>query len=397
MRRIFLTIAASAALVLAMACSSDDDGSDDQLQVVASTALIAELASIVGGDAIEVTTLIPAGVDIHSYEPAPGVAASIAEADLVFVNGFNLEESLLDIVTENAAEGTEVVPVAAGLTPLEGGHHHHDHDDHEDGDEHKDDDDHDHEDGDEHKDEDDHDHEDGEEHEEGDDHDHEDGEEHDEGDDHDHEDGEEHEEGDDHDHEDGEEHKDDDDHDHEGEDHGSDVIRAGGDPHFWLAVENVIHYVEQIEAHLSELDADNADDYEERASDYVATLEELDDEIAATLSTIPEGQREMVVFHDAYQYFAEHYEFELSAALLPGNAQQDPSAEAVVDLIELINERSIPAVFREPQYNASVLETIADETGTEVFTIHSTYSDGIETYVDLMRANAESLASALGG
>ena len=306
MPRHLLVLLAFLVLSAAAGCSSTDDASSDgRLRVTASTALIAEFTSIVAGDTAIVTTLIPAGVDAHSFEPAPASAASVATADVVFVNGYNLEEGLLDIILENVRDGTEVVPTSAGLTPLTGG-------DQDDG------------------------------------------------------------------------------------DGGGRLIRAEGDPHFWLDVSNAIHYVEVIRDHLIALDEASASGLTSRAAVYIAELEVLEREVSEGIGAIPKADRELVVFHDAYQYFAAAYGLELADALLPAGAQSDPSAGAVVELIELIEERSIPAIFGEPQFSASVLETISSETGAEVFPIHSTYSDGVETYVELMRANVDSLRSGLG-
>lgn len=302
------------ALLLLAACGSSDDspGDADAPQIAASTALIAEFASIVAGDAAEVTTLIPAGVDVHSYEPAPATAGAIAAADLVFVNGYNLEEGLLDVILENVADDIEIVPVALGLTPLEGGH-----DDHEDETT---------------------------------------------GEDHDH----------------------------------DDLIRAEGDPHFWLDVANAMHYVEVIRDHLVELDAANQSGYEERAAAYLEELVTLDDDVRAAVAAIPEDQRQLVVMHDAYQYLASAYGLDLAAALLPAGAQQDPSAGAVVDLIELIDDLGVGAIYREPQFSAAVLESVAGETGVRVLVLHSTFAEEVESYAELMRANVDALVDGLG-
>lgn len=109
--------------LVAAACDEGDASEGGRLRVVASTGVIGEFAVRVGGDDAEVRTLIPAGVDLHSFEPSPGVARDIARADLVFVNGHGLEESLLELIAENVPTGTPVVEVAAGLEVVEGDPH----------------------------------------------------------------------------------------------------------------------------------------------------------------------------------------------------------------------------------------------------------------------------------
>ncbi|MDA3950747.1 MAG: metal ABC transporter substrate-binding protein [Spirochaeta sp.] len=85
------------------------------LKVVVTTNMIGDVLSNIAGDAIDLTVLVPMGQNPHSYEPAPQALVAIESADLVFVNGFDLEENLLSIV-ENTARAP-IVPVSVGVTP----------------------------------------------------------------------------------------------------------------------------------------------------------------------------------------------------------------------------------------------------------------------------------------
>ena len=87
-----------------------------KLLVVASTSILADVVANVGDDSIELTTLIKPGQDPHSYEPTPSALAAVEKAQVVFVNGYGLEEGLLDII-ESTATGV-VVPVSAGIEAL---------------------------------------------------------------------------------------------------------------------------------------------------------------------------------------------------------------------------------------------------------------------------------------
>ena len=161
-------------------------------------------------------------------------------------------------------------------------------------------------------------------------------------------------------------------------------------------MDNAISYVEVIRDQLVALDPASSAGYESRAAAYIEELRALDGEIRAAIATIPQGDRQLVVLHDAYQYFAAAYDLEVIATLLPGGAQQDPNAGAVVALIELIRERGVPAIYREPQFNAAVLTSVADETGVEVLLLYSNFADGVASYPELMRANAAALVEGLG-
>lgn len=122
------SVVASVLLVGALAaCGGGEPASTNgvgggPVEVVASTALLAEFARAVGGDDVTVETLIPAGVDAHSFEPRPGAAATVSEADLVLVNGYRLEEGLLDIIVTNLRTGTPLVATAAGIEALSDAH-----------------------------------------------------------------------------------------------------------------------------------------------------------------------------------------------------------------------------------------------------------------------------------
>lgn len=94
----------------------------EQLQVTATTSVIGDVVSQVGGEAIVLTTLIGPGQDAHSYQPAPSDLIGVTSADVVFVNGWQLEEGLLRDV-EKAAEDVPLVPISAGITPLPAGAH----------------------------------------------------------------------------------------------------------------------------------------------------------------------------------------------------------------------------------------------------------------------------------
>ena len=89
------------------------------LRVVATTSLIGDVAARVGGPAIDLTTLMAPGQDPHSYQPAAAGLAAAADADLIFVNGWNLEEGLLGDLA--ATSDAPLVPVSAGIVPRPAG------------------------------------------------------------------------------------------------------------------------------------------------------------------------------------------------------------------------------------------------------------------------------------
>ena len=105
-----------------------------EINVVATTPMIGEFVSQVGGDNINLTVLMPAEADPHTYDPAPQDAGAIADADLVFYTGLKYEPAALVKLLENSACSAEVLAeVGENVFPIEfkeGGHddHHDDHD-----------------------------------------------------------------------------------------------------------------------------------------------------------------------------------------------------------------------------------------------------------------------------
>jgi manganese/iron transport system substrate-binding protein len=100
-------------------------------QVVATTNIVADVVQNVGGDLIDLKTLMPVGTDPHTFEPTPQDVAAVVDAHVVFVNGAGLE-IFLEHLLESAGEGVTVVPVSYGLElrqfehaqEQEGDHHH---------------------------------------------------------------------------------------------------------------------------------------------------------------------------------------------------------------------------------------------------------------------------------
>ncbi|WFU73540.1 zinc ABC transporter substrate-binding protein [Bradyrhizobium sp. CB2312] len=89
----------------------------ERLNVVASFSILADFVRNVGGDRIDLTTLVGPDSDVHVYTPAPGDAKRIAAAKLVIVNGLGLEGWLPRLV-QSAGSKAQVVTASAGIAPL---------------------------------------------------------------------------------------------------------------------------------------------------------------------------------------------------------------------------------------------------------------------------------------
>jgi ABC-type Zn uptake system ZnuABC Zn-binding protein ZnuA len=179
------------------------------------------------------------------------------------------------------------------------------------------------------------------------------------------------------------------------------VLTVDGEenPHFWLDPTLVVqYYLPAIAAKLTELDPDGTATYVANVAAYGGTLEALDAELLARVGEIPEANRKLVTFHDAFPYFAQHYGFELVGVILD-NVGQEPTAGELAALVETVKAAGVKAVFSEAQFNPKLSETLAQEAGiTNVVT--TLYNDSLgpppaDTYVGLMRWNVDQIVPAL--
>jgi zinc/manganese transport system substrate-binding protein len=289
------------------------------LSVVATTPIVADWVQAVGGDDVAVTTIIPAGVETHDFEPTPEAARAVDGAAVVFSSGAGLDE-WADQLVEAAGSGVtlvELAPEDSLAAPLE-----------EPG--------------------------------------------------------------------------------HVAEEPAAEpAADAHGhgdvDPHYWHDPTLVQQSVAAIAAALATADPAHAAAYEERATAYEAELAALDQELAAAVAGVPADRRLLVTDHDAFSYLGRHYDIELIGAAIPstsGAASAD--AKTMAELIDVIKERGVPAVFSESTADPAVAKVLADEAGVPA--IDGLFADTLApagdaagTYIGMMRSNVLLIVEGLKG
>ncbi|WP_170763546.1 zinc ABC transporter substrate-binding protein [Ruegeria lacuscaerulensis] len=205
--------------------------------------------------------------------------------------------------------------------------------------------------------------------------------------DHDGHDHEEHAEDDDHNHEEHAEHEGHDDHDNHG--HGD------HDPHAWLSPDNAETWLNLIAAQLSSADPDNAGAYFANAAAARAEMDALSAEVAGILEPVRGGS--FIVFHDAYQYFEDAFDFPASGAISLSDAS-DPSPSRIAEIQGRIHEEGIDCVLAEPQFNQGIVNTVLDGTDAKTGVIDPLGSDlepGKALYAQVIRNMANTLAECL--
>jgi len=93
-------------------------GEVNDLQIVATTNIVADVVAQVGGDLVDVQILLPEGADPHSFEPTPQDIAKVADADLIFAHGAGLE-AFIENLLESAGAEEKIIEVAEGVALLE--------------------------------------------------------------------------------------------------------------------------------------------------------------------------------------------------------------------------------------------------------------------------------------
>jgi len=142
-----------------------------------------------------------------------------------------------------------------------------------------------------------------------------------------------------------------DDHGHEGHAHGE------HDPHIWLDPMNARVIIKEITNQLVKLDSTNAAKYKANSKDAIADIDALTKSIKKDLNK----NSRVVVFHDAYQYFENRFGIKVLGALTV-NTDVLPGAEQLAEIREVIEHEKVNCIFSEPQFNPSIIKTIAKDT-----------------------------------
>jgi ABC-type Zn uptake system ZnuABC Zn-binding protein ZnuA len=122
MLKLWIILTAALTAVLVAGCSSGEESASSaggtpaqgRLRVVATTTQVADLAANVGGDRVQMTSLLKPDIDAHDYEPSPADLDALARADLLVQNGVGLEKWLADVIESSGFDGP-VVDASQGV------------------------------------------------------------------------------------------------------------------------------------------------------------------------------------------------------------------------------------------------------------------------------------------
>jgi manganese/iron transport system substrate-binding protein len=293
-------IASVVTLAACAASGSSTSGSNSSkaVTVVTTTSVFADIARNVGGDLVNVTSLVPKGGDVHTFEPKPADIETVSKANLLIMNGLGLDDWLEKTITNASASGTPLVKLGVDLPGVEL---------------------------------------------------------------------------------------------LPGEDPGTQ------NPHLWMNVKYGELYVDRIADSLKSLDPAHAAQYDGQAAAYKARLDALDAGVRGRIATIPQANRKLVTFHDAFPYYARAYGITIVgvAVQAPG---QDPSAGDTARLITAIREAGVKAIFSEDQFPTKLVDQLGAEAGVKV--VSNLYDDAlgddpVASYEAVINWDTEQLVAAL--
>ena len=118
-RHVIALTAAAAAVTAGLVPGRGQNRVQDRPRAVATFSILGDFARNVGGERVELATLVGPNGDVHVFAPTPGDVKTIAAADIVFVNGLGLEGWIDRLIAASATRALVVV-ASWGITPRSG-------------------------------------------------------------------------------------------------------------------------------------------------------------------------------------------------------------------------------------------------------------------------------------
>ncbi len=290
-------------------CGVGPSVGDRPLRVATTVAPITNIVAVIaGGTDVVVTGIVPEGTNSHTYEPTPDVAATLEDADVVFLNGLTLEEPTKQLALANLRGAAELCEL--GTTVLPEDEYLYDFSFPEDG--------------------------------------------------------------------------------------------GKPNPHLWTNPPMALQYAELIRDVLAARSPRHIATYDANLAAFRKQIDALDDALRTATASIPEGERLLVTYHDAYAYFAREYGWTVVGAVQPSSFAE-PTPREVAALIDQVEAAGVVAVFGSEVFPSPVLEQIAAESGAAYVDdlrdddLPGTPGDPEHSWLELMRFNYVTMIDALGG
>jgi zinc/manganese transport system substrate-binding protein len=174
----------------------------------------------------------------------------------------------------------------------------------------------------------------------------------------------------------------------------------GEDPHWFTDPRRTVRAVALISD--AAVDGVDADAVSLQAEAYADELSAADAVIGDELLDIPTDSRQLVTNHEVFGYFADRYDFTVIGTVIPsGTTLAEPSSADLSDLVDLIDETGVRAIFADTSSSSDLADVLAEETGEDIAVVElfseslGAPGSGGETYLQLIRTNADRILEAL--
>jgi zinc/manganese transport system substrate-binding protein len=172
------------------------------------------------------------------------------------------------------------------------------------------------------------------------------------------------------------------------------------DPHVALDASRMARAAENIGRELTAATGDAK--YTACGAQVGTQLRQTDTEVRQILAVIPTARRVLITDHEAFNYFAQAYEFEVAGVVVPGGSTDaEPSSADIAAIVAVVKAEGVPAIFSNVAVNPKLVEAVAREAGGGVRVVPLFVDSvggpgsGAETYRTLMTTNAQAIAAAL--
>jgi zinc/manganese transport system substrate-binding protein len=306
-----------------------------ELKVVASFSIIADFAKNVGGNRVDITTIVGPDGDAHVYEPRPADAVAVSKADVVLVNGLAFEGFLKRLI-DTSGTRAPVVELTKGVQPLklseEPAGHAHPEAEEEEGHDHKAE-------------------------------------------------------------EAGHSHETAEAHDHEGHHHGE------FDPHAWQSIKNAEIYVKNIAGAFCEVDKAGCATYTANSQAYIAKLATLNEKLKTEIAAIPPEKRTIITSHDAFGYFEHAYGLEFLAPEGISTDSEASAADVAKLVDQIRHDKAsaifVENITDKRLMDQIAKETGLKVGGTLYSDALSTADGPAATYIDMINHNIDTIKAAV--
>lgn len=163
------------------------------------------------------------------------------------------------------------------------------------------------------------------------------------------------------------------------------------DPHVWTSSENSKVIAQKITQKLTQMNAENSEYFENNLESFNQELEEIKNNFLEEFGE--KDVKEFIIFHDAFNYLFEELNIDnQNKIVFQKNVLSSPNSNEMKELIDEIQNHWIDLIFREPQFNDSNLQNLANEYNLDIFILNPLWLETDKNgYINNYKNNLKSL------